>query len=184
MVWYNEYVTPRPLLFWRGYWQRSTNLYSNKCSLPRHVISLCHYRIAAAKGSIVSCVDARWHSFTCRVFSQTALKSTVWWLSYLSSFPISVASKVFWTHTNRFLVMGICEIQSVSVSSANCIWYERCHQNCNSRDSYCHSTCCSAIHHLPHAKCQLCEGGYVKNLWNTIKFFILCCFSVLGCPHF
>ena len=29
------------------------------------------------------------------------------------------------------------------------------------------------------------EGGPVENLWNTIKFFILCYFSVLlGCPHF
>ena len=31
----------------------------------------------------------------------------------------------------------------------------------------------------------LCEGGHVANLWNTIKFCILCFFSVvLGCPHF
>ena len=140
---------------------------------------LCHSQIAMAKCSIWSCVDTRWCSSTCRIFSQTSLKSTVWWQSYLPSFPISMATKVSWSPTNGFLAVGICKIQSVSVSSINCVRFERCLQSCNSRDSYCHGTCYSAIHRLLHAKChhvwrRSC-GKFVKH--NKILYFML-----LLCP--
>ena len=143
--------------------------------MPRHFNSLCYSQIAMAKCSIWSWADERWHSSTYRIFSQTSLRSTIWWQSYLPSFPISVATKVSWSHTNGFLAVGICEIQSVSVSSANCIWFDRCHQNCDSRDSYCHGTRCSANHPLPQAKChrvwRMSRGKFVKH--NKIIYFML-----------
>ena len=107
--------------FWRGYWRRSANVYSSICSLFGHVNTLCHSRIATAKCSIWSFVNVRWRSFTCKVFSQTSLKSTVWWQSYLPSFPVSVDIKITWSHTNGFLTVGICEIERVSILSANSI---------------------------------------------------------------
>ena len=76
-MWYNEYVHLLPLLFWRGYWRLSANVYTNEYSLSRNVNSLCHSQIAVTNCSIWSYVDARWYSSTCRVFSQKSLKSTV-----------------------------------------------------------------------------------------------------------
>ena len=145
-----------------------------------------------AKYSIRSSVDVRWLASTCRVFSQTSLSSIVWWQSYLSSFPVSVASKVSWSHTNGLLAVGICENHSVSVSFANCVWFERCHQNCDSRDSYCHGTCCSTIHHLPHAKChrvwRRSYGKFVKHNHffydASLSFFVVLTFSLSNSGDF
>ena len=83
------------------------------------------------------------------------------------------------SHINGFLAVETCEIQSVWSSFANSFWFERCHQECDSRDSCCHNTCCSAIHPLPQAKYhrvwgRAC-GKFVKS--NKIHYFML-----LLCP--
>ena len=153
-------------------------MYSNDCSLSRHVNSLCYSRIAAAKFSVWSCVDARWRSSICRVFSQTFLKSIVWWHSYLPSFPVSWPPRspaftpmYFWLW--RYVESKVCHFSSI-----NCIWFETCHQNCDSRYSYCHGTYCNTIHHLPHAKChrvwrRSC-GRFVKHNKILHLMLLLC----------
>ena len=110
---------------------------------------------------------------------------------YLPSFPISVANKVSWSCIKEFLAVGICEIQSKSVSSANKTWFERCHQNCDWRDSYCHDTYCSAIHHLPPAKCH----GMWRKTWEKfvklnkthaafLSFLVVLTFSICSSCDF
>ena len=81
---------------------------------------------------------------------------------------------------------GDCEMQSVL--STNFIRFERWHQNCDSREFYCHSECCSAIHHLPHAKCHRLSRRSSKTFVKHSKilhFMLLLCpswlFSVSAC---
>ena len=69
------------------------------------------------------------------------------------------------------------------ISSANYIWFEKCYQNFYSRDSYCHDTCFSAIHHLPHAKCHPVwrrSGGQFVEHNKILYFMLLLCRSWLS----